>query len=238
MAQEMNWEKWSATSGYAALAFGVAAVALERPWPSASEPAALPAFLADHRGAIVAQSVLFLLSAALMLGFLAVLRGFLLRAEGGTGRLTALAFGAGVIAYGLDIVGQAPQITLVLPSQAAIRPDVAAVITDLGFVMLTVANLPLAVMFAAVGVLSLRTDALPAWLGWLSAAAAAAALTLTFTVVDPSGPLATQGWAVYLLYLVPVVWLASATTVMVTHAPRRAAGALADAAAGHSARRG
>jgi hypothetical protein len=223
-----HWQKWSAASGYAALAFGAAAVALERPWPSTSEPAGLPAFLADHRGAIVAQSMLFLISAAVMLWFLAVLRGFLLRAEGGTGRLSALAFGAGLVAYGLEIVGQAPQITLVLPSEAAMRPDIAAALTDLGFVMLTVANLPQVLMFAAVAALSLRNGAFPAWLGWLSGVAAVAALVLSFTVVNPSGPLAPQGWAIYLLYLVSAVWLAAVTTVMVTRAgARRSAGGVA-----------
>jgi hypothetical protein len=211
----MSWERWAATSGIAALAFGAAAVALERPWPSTSAPAEFPTFLADNRAAILAQSMLFLISAGLFMWFLGSLRSFLMQAEGGTGRLSAVAFGAGMIGYGLNVVGQAPQITLTLPSRAGMPPEVAAVLTDLGYVMLIVANVPLAVMFAAVAVVSVRARAFPAWLGWLAGVAAAAALALSFAVVDPTGPLAPQGWASYLLYPASIVWLVPAVTVMI-----------------------
>jgi len=217
----MNWERWAAGSGFAALAFGAAAVALERPWPSTSAPAAFPTFLADNRAAILAQSMLFLISAGLFMWFLGSLRSFLIQAERGTGRLSTVAFGAGMIGYGLNVVGQAPQITLTLPSRAGMQPELAAALTDLGYVMLIVANVPLAVMFAAVAVVSVRARAFPAWLGWLAAVAAAAALALSFAVVDPTGPLAPQGWASYLLYPAPVLWLVPAATVMTRRLGRR-----------------
>jgi len=89
------------------------------------------------------------------------------------------------------------------------------VLTDLGWVMLIVANIPLAVMFTAVAVVSLRTRVFPVWLGCLAVLAAAAALVLSFAVVDPSGPLAPQGWVSYLLYPASIVWLVPATTVMI-----------------------
>jgi hypothetical protein len=220
---ETRWQRWAAASGFVALAFGAAAVALERPWPSTSDPAAFPAFLADNRGAILAQSMLFVVSAGLFMWFLGSLRSFLIEAEGGTGRLSTLAFAAGMIGYGLNVVGQAPQITLTLPSAAGMAPGSAAVLTDLGWVMLIVANIPLAVMFFAVAVVSLRTRAFPVWLGWLAVVAAAAAVLLSLAVVDPSGPLAPQGWASYLLYPASIVWLVPAATVMIRRIGRRPA---------------
>jgi hypothetical protein len=42
-----------------------------------------------------------------------------------------------------------------------------------------------------------------------------AALALSFAVVDPRGPLAPQGWASYVLYLVPVVWVVPAVILMI-----------------------
>ncbi len=212
---ETRWQRWAAGSGFAALAFGAAAVAFERPWPSTSDPAGFPAFLADNRGAILAQSALFLISAGLFMWFLGSLRSFLIEAEGATGRLSALAFAAGMIGYGLNVVGQAPQITLTLPSAAGVAPGSGAALTDLGWVMLIVANVPLAVMFFAVAVVSLRTRVFPAWLGWLAVVAGAAAVLLSFAVVDPSGPLAPQGWASYLLYPASIGWLVPAATVMI-----------------------
>jgi hypothetical protein len=210
-----RFEKLSAATGYAALLCGMGAVALERPWPSTSSPAALPMFLTDNRAAILGQSLLFLISAAFFLWFLGSLRGYLLPREPGTGRVTMIAFTAGMIGYGLIIVGQAPQITLTLPAQASMDPALAALLTDLGYVMLLVANIPLAVMFTAIAVVSLRHGAFPTWLGWIAALAALAALVLPFAVVDPTGPLAPQGWLSYLLYLTPIVWLIPATTVMI-----------------------
>src|SRR6266487_4842902 len=220
---ETRWQRWAAASGFVALAFGAAAVALERPWPSTSDPDGFPAFLAANRGAILAQSMLFVISAGVFMWFLGSLRSFLIEAEGATGRLSTLAFAAGMIGYGLNVVGQAPQFTLSLPSAAGMAPGSAAVLTDLGWVMLIVANIPLAVMFFAVAVVSLRTRVFPVWLGWLAVLAGAAAALLSFAVVDPSGPLAPQGWASYLLYPASIVWLVPAATVMIRRIGRHPA---------------
>lgn len=220
---ESRWQRWAAGSGFVALALGAAAVALERPWPSTSDPAGFPAFLADNRGAILAQSILFVISAGVFMWFLGSLRSFLIEAEGATGRLSTLAFAAGMIGYGLNVVGQAPQITLTLPSAAGTAPGSAALLTDLGWVMLIVANIPLAVMFFAIAVVSLRTRVFPVWLGWLAVVAGVAAVLLSLAVVDPSGPLAPQGWASYLLYPASIVWLVPAATVMIRRIGRHPA---------------
>lgn len=214
-ASRTGAERWAAASGFGALAFGAAAVALERPWPGAGDPAAFPAFIAGNRDAILAQSLLFLISAGFFMWFLGSLRDFLLPAEQGTGRLATVAFGAGMVGYGLNVVGQAPQITLTLPSQAGMQAGSAAVLTDLGYVMITIANIPIAVMFLAIAVVSLRTRVFPTWLGWLAVVAAGAALLLSFAVVDPSGPLAPQGWLSYALYPAAIIWLVPAATVMI-----------------------
>jgi hypothetical protein len=220
----MRSERWAAASGYAAVVLGAGGVAFERRWPGAGDAGAFPVFIADNRGAIVAQSMLFVLGAGFFMWFLGSLRGFLVRAEGGVGRLSTVAFAAGMIGYGLSLVGQAPQITLALPAQAGMAPATAAVLADLGYVMVTIANVPLAVMFAAVAVVSLRTRVFPAWLGWLAVFAAVAALVLSFAVVKPTGPLAPQGWASYVLYPASIVWLVPAVTVMIRRLGRTPSG--------------
>ena len=212
---ETRWRRLAAMTGFAALAFGAAAVTLERPWPDTSDPAAFPTFLADNRDAILVQSMLFLISAGLFMWFLGVLRSFLIEAEDAPGRLSTLAFTAGMIGYGLNVVGQAPQVTLTLPSAHTMTPGTAAALTDLGWVLLIVANIPLAVMFFAVAAVSLRTKVFPVWLGWLAVVAGAAAVLLSFALVDPTGPLAPQGWASYLLYPASIVWLVPASIVMI-----------------------
>jgi hypothetical protein len=162
---QSRWLRWSAASGLAAVACGMAAVVFERPWPSAGDSAAFPAFAAAHHAAILTQSMLFIVSAGLYLGFLGGLRSFLLRGEGGDGGVTMLAFGAGVVWCGLNVAALAPQITLALPSQAGHQAPWGGMLSDLGFVMLNTANLPASVLFAATAVVSLRTKIFPTWLG-------------------------------------------------------------------------
>ncbi len=211
--------QWSIATGYAAVLCGVGATLLERPWPT--DPVALPGFLADNRGAVLWQSMLFLLGAAFFMWFLGCLRTYLIRVEPDRGRVTMVAFGAGMVAYGMTVLALAPQIALTLPGRTWVDPTTSALAVDLGYVMLTVANLPMAVMYAASAVVSLRDRAFPAWLGWWSVLAAACCLTLVLSMFDPTGPLAPQGWLSYVLYLVPVVWLAAAPTLMLIDSGRR-----------------
>lgn len=203
---------FSVTTGYLSLLCGIGAVALERPWPG--NPQDLPAFLAANRTAVLWQGLLFLAGGALFMWFLGSLRTFMIRSEPHRGPVTLVAFTAGMVGYGLTMLALAPQIALTLPDRDWIGATTAAMAVDLGYVMLTVANVPIAVMYAAVAVVSLRHRAFPPWLGWLSAAAAACCAGLVLALIDPTGPMAPQGWLSYLLYLVPVVWLTATPTVM------------------------
>jgi hypothetical protein len=103
-------QRWAALTGFGALVLGAVGGALERGWPSASNPVAVADFIATHRSAIPAQSMVFLLSTGIYLWFLGVLRGFVLRAEGGTGTLGTVAFGAGCVWAGISMAAQAFQI--------------------------------------------------------------------------------------------------------------------------------
>jgi len=206
-------EQWGAAAALLAIVVGLGGAALERPWPTEGE--AFTTFLAQNRGAIVGQSLFFMVGAAVNLFFIGSLRSFLARAEGGGAPLAHVAFGSGLVWAGLNIVGQAPQILLTLPSQAALDPTLARLLADLCFVMLNVANLPLAVMFAATAMVSLKTHALPAWLGVLAAIASAAAFALCFAVAQASGPLAPQGWLTLVLYPSSVIFLLPAAIVMI-----------------------
>src|SRR5512132_3625248 len=108
---------------------------------------------------MLAQSMLFLAGAALYLWYLGSLRTHLHGAEGGTGRLSAVAFGAGTVWVGVNMVAQAFQIGLAA-DPAAGAP--AALVGTMNAVF-TIAALPLAMMMAAVATVSLRYRAFPAW---------------------------------------------------------------------------
>jgi hypothetical protein len=78
-----------------------------------------------------------------------------------------------------------------------------------------IANLPCAVMLRAVAVVSFRYAAFPVWLGWISVVAAGAQLLLWCGTVVSSGPLAPNGWLIYVPYPLFLVWLVPTMTVMI-----------------------
>lgn len=203
-------ERWDASSGVAAFAAGVAGAALERGWPNPSNPVAVAVFVEEHRAPILSQSMLFVLSTALFMWFLGSLRSFLLRSEGGAGRLSTVVFGAGYVWAGLNMAAQALQIGVAMDATRGVQP---ALLSTMAAVF-SISNLPLAVMLIASAVVSLRTRAFPKWLSWLTAGAGAAEVLLWLGTVSRSGPLAPNGWLTYALYPALAVWLLPTTIVM------------------------
>ena len=93
---------------------------------------------------------------------------------------------------------------------------------DLGYALSVIAYVPMAVMLAAVAVVSCRFRAFPAWVAWLSAVAAAANLLMSAGRVTQSGPLVPGGLLTYVLYLLQVVWQVAVPTLMIVRTKREA----------------
>jgi hypothetical protein len=211
---ETRSERWDAGSGLAALVIGAVGGALERGWPSASDPAAVTTFIATNRTGVLAQSMAFVLSAGFFLWFFGGLRSFLIRRERGNGRLSTMAFGAGVVWAGLQMVAQAFQVGVAIAPGGELEPTFLWTMAA----MFSIANLPLAVMLFATALVTFQTHAFPIWLGWLSVVAAVAQMLLFAGTVVRSGPLAPNGWLTYALYPVIAVWLLPTTLVMIRQA--------------------
>ena len=229
---EMTQDRWGALSGFAALAVGAAAVVFERGTPPVgASDVEEAAFHGAHAQALLMQSLLFLISAALLLWFVGCLRTHLTAAEGGSGRYAGLVFGAGVGYVALSLTAQAGQIALAQVAGAA-APQLVAAVGSLTWALFTVAAVPAAVMLAAFAVLTARSPAMPAWLGWLAAAAGAAQLGLLAGIVVTTGPLAPGGWYTFAPYPLFVVWLAATAAVMIRRpAPAARSGVAAPAEA-------
>jgi len=176
---------------------------------------------AHNRAALLTQSLLFVISIGFFVLFASGLRSFLLRVERGTGVLSTAAFGAAVTWGALSLVAQAVQVALAMTPADQLPQELVGAMSDLMFAVLTIGNVPLAVMLSAVAAVSLQAKAFPAWLGWLSAAAAAAHLIRVFGIVADSGPLAQGAWFTYVAYLLMVAWLLATTIVMVSRIGQR-----------------
>lgn len=215
---ESSDRRWTGAAGLAAFAAGAAGGALERGWPSASEPGAVARFVAEHQAAILGQSMAFALSAGLFLLFLGGLWSALRRVESEPSPLPQIAFGAGCTWAALQLVAQALQVGIAMapaevPPQALLRVMAAT---------FSIGNFPLGVMLGAVAAASLRTRAFPAWLGWLAAGAAVAQGVLWLGTVARSGPLAPNGWLTYALYPLFALWLVPQSVVLLRRGTARA----------------
>lgn len=204
---ERKWERYGAASGFAMVAFGAAAMMFERAPVTATD-------FTSNRTPLLIQSMLFLAGVPVTLWFIGSLRTYLLRFEGGTGRLATVAFGAGVAWTTLNLAAQAFQVGAASDPKG--ETPTALIKTMTAF--FTIANLPLAVMLVAVAVVSLRYHAFPRWLGWVAVIAAAAQALLWSATVIHSGPLASDGWLSFALYPFFLIWLVPATVIMIKRA--------------------
>lgn len=114
---------------------------------------------------------LVLLSAVLLIWFSGSLRSALRTAEGGTGRLSAVAFAGGIAAAAAVMVAMSALLTISeLARVEGVVPGDAAMMLHGFSANLMAAMLPLAlgVMIAATAVVAYRTGFLPRWSIWVS----------------------------------------------------------------------
>ncbi len=218
---DTKWNRWGAASGYLAIVLGFAAASFERGAPPANAPVEQSlAYFVKYRSELLAQSLLFVLSAGALLWFIGCLRAFLRRAEGQEGRLSGVAFGAGVLWAGLQLVLQGAQVALAMGATPELPPVLAGLMGDLTYALSVIAYVPMAILLAAVAVVSWRYKAFPSWLGWLSAAAAVVNLLMSAGIVADAGPLVPGGALTYVLYFLTAVWQVAVPTVMIVRGRR------------------
>ena len=206
---EKSFIRVGAASGLVALVFGGVGGALERGWPSATDPGAVADFVSAHRVAILAQSMAFLLSAALIICFFSGLRSFVARSEGESEPACNAMFGASLVWASLQMIAQSFQVGVAM-APAGGAPSVLLWFMSAAF---SISNLPLAIalsVFAAIA----RQGSFPSWLWWISAAAACAEFLLFVGTVLESGPLGPNGWLTYTLYPVFLVWLVPTAVIV------------------------
>lgn len=125
---------------------------------------------------------LSLVALALLLWFAGSIRATLRAAEGGPGRLSAVAFGGGVAAASALLVGFAAigQATIRADSSQGLGSDAAVVFYDLYRSTLTASGIGFAVLVGATSVVAHRTEVFPPWLVWSSAVVAVGCVSPLF----------------------------------------------------------
>jgi hypothetical protein len=164
------WERWAPLTGIISVAcslFGVMIV-LNQPQTNDSN-AKIVAYFADHshrvQGAV--GFFVFLAGILFLLAFLGSLRERLVSAEGQPGRLTALAFGAGVASLPLwaisILLANAVSLTASESSAFTIDPNTFRLLSVASYVTWVAALFVNSVLVWATSAVALRTGVLPRW---------------------------------------------------------------------------
>jgi hypothetical protein len=159
-----GWERWLPLGGptYAVLLV-VAAAAFPMPPGGDVTAAAHPDWLAHHAGAVIAQGLLRTL-ASVAFAVLAVGAATACAQRTGSSALPRLALVGGALTAGLMVAAQAACVASALFVRGGGGADATRALGALQAAFLDASSLPAALMFLAVGVVSLATGLLPRWL--------------------------------------------------------------------------
>jgi len=158
---QKRWERVGAASGIVAVVLIMACFAIVPAPPKLNNLPKTITYLADHRTGVLVQSYLFILSTGFAVWFASSVRTHLRRNEGGTGRVSDVAFGGALVGSALLAV------SAMFVAGSAFRADTAAnaanirLMADLGTIAFAMAAVPVAIFVGATAVVSMRSGAFP-----------------------------------------------------------------------------
>jgi len=200
-----DWERWSAATGVAYVAFAIIGFFFvpDPPQPSVSNEGLL-AYFATKTEELSFQVFFFGLAGISFIWFIGTLAGALRRADDGPA-LAAIAITAGATANAVFFAGMICWSALAASADSILDQGVARGLYDLGRYAYTLSGLPAAAFLVAVGLGSLKTRFLPTAVGW---GGLLLALLLVLDVAgatiggdDDFGPTGTYGVVAFLLFL-------------------------------------
>ena len=170
-----SWARWWPLTGLAFVALWVATIFVTNDdVDSGDSDSKILAYYAKsgNQDRHIAAFLMVLAASLLFVWFLAKLREQLMRAEGGPGTLTALAYGAGIAAVVLWTVSLAffagAAFAVDDTSKFQLDPNTYRFFNDVGYVIWFSGTTVALITVVATAVASLRTGLLPKWLTWLS----------------------------------------------------------------------
>lgn len=188
-------QRVGAAAGIVFVATQLALVAAITDAPALDAPTnEIRSYLVHDGGSVLVATTIGAVSVCFFLWFLGTLQTFLRAAEGGSGRVSRIAFGAGLVTITLAMAASLPTVALAWDETAArAEPGLLHAIWNLN----TLAFVPIGgsagVFCLATALVILRTRVLSVWVGWIGILAAVMGVIAIFFLVadDPHSPLGT-----------------------------------------------
>lgn len=206
---ERGIARFAPLTGFAAALLGILSFVLGFTWadePDTDAPAAeIALWMTDKSWEILVTGWVWWLAVASFLWFMGSLRSVLGPAEGGTRRVTSIAFSAGAVFAVFAALFSVPIVAGAAADEfddRTITPETADVLWVLGSGVFGAVEIAAAVMILAVGLVVVRAGALPKWYGWLSL------LYGLWLLILPIGWIGMIGLPVWILLTAALVWMA------------------------------
>lgn len=172
-----RWPAWAPLLGIAFVVLVVISFAISGETPDIKDsPQKILAFYNDNDSSQQWAAALLSWGTVLFLFFLGVLRSTLAEAEGGTPRLSAVAFAGGIV-LALGMLGFAGFTFTLGDAADHLTPDAAQALNALNSDFFLPLAAGLGTLMIATGISSIRSRVFPAWLGWLAVLIGIAAIT-------------------------------------------------------------
>jgi hypothetical protein len=189
---EQRWEKLGASTGIVFVILAFASFVLGGELPKPGDPAEqVVSFYTDDSDRILWSMWLWGVAGIAFLWFLGSLRSHLMKAEGDTGRLSAVAFGAGIAGGVVYSIGVTISSALAFGVAQNASAELTNVLSDLATHLYNGSAFAFFVLVLATTLISGRTKVFPAWLGWFGWLVALLTLGGTLTLVFDTGPFST-----------------------------------------------
>ena len=206
-----RWDRLAAATGIVFVVLQVATVFAQGDSPDLDDPVReIREFLVDDGGRILAAAMLNAFSAFFFLWFLGSVRSYLRAGDDQGGRLTSIAFGAGLVTIALAVAASMPIAGLAWDDAAA-RADAGLIRVgwNLSFLAFIPIGASAAAFTLAIAVIGLRSRLLPAWLAWLGVVATVAGLLSVFALItdDPESVLGFLGFVSFVLSMIFILAL-------------------------------
>ena len=169
--ERASWERYAPLTGVAAVVLWVIGVIIgesggARPEDERAEN--ILAWYADNENTIITSELIYVLGVLFFIWFLGSLRSRLVAVEGGTGRVSSIAFGSGLLVALAMIIGAAALIQPTFADEGELSGEAAQAMSTLSDGMFGVVEVTLIPMLVATALVILRHGTLPRWLAWVS----------------------------------------------------------------------
>ena len=174
---EQRWPAFAPLAGIVFVALVVLAFAISGETPDIKDsPQKILNYYNDHDTKNIWASVFLAWGTVFFFFFLGVLRSALQAAEGGTSRLSAVAFGGGLI-LGVGMLSFAGFTFTLADAADHLTPDAAQALNALNSDFFFPVAVGLGTLLLATALCSIRSKLFPAWLSWITLIIGIAALT-------------------------------------------------------------